>query len=154
MYPQSRQEQCDCLCVGEPINCFYFSLCCRDWNFILCRGCGKEGLQHHHQQLEGHPLVSHGHQQNCRLERARGLPNGQWAPASNGMRPPERWELRGQRSVPRQRLSARSWDICTWAEMGGSVLFCFLVVFLLLVRWNRPNIGLMETASLFETWKL
>lgn len=54
---------------------FSFFLRCRDWNFLLCRGCGKEEFQHHHQQLEGCQFMSHRHQQNCRLGCASGLSN-------------------------------------------------------------------------------
>ena len=70
--------------------CFSLFLHCRDWNFLLCRGRGKEELQHHHQQFEGCQFMSHRHQQNGRLGCARGLSDGQRAPGSDGVRPSER----------------------------------------------------------------
>lgn len=78
------------------LGCFSFFLCCRDWNFLLCCGCGKEELQHHHQQPEGSALVSHRHQQDRGLGCASGLPHWHWAPGSHGMWPSKRQELQGK----------------------------------------------------------
>lgn len=136
------------------LGCFSFFLCRRDWNFLLCSGSGEEELQHHHRQPEGCALLSHRHQQDCRLGCASGLPHWHRAPGSNGMWPSKRQELQGKDLFSNALPMVLGPCVCV-QKCVIQLLFCSSTL-MLLVRWNRPNVGLMKTAGfwVFWTWKL
>lgn len=122
-------------------DCFSFFLCCRVWNFLLCCGCGKEELQHHHQQPEGGALLPHRHQQDCRLGCARGVPHWHWAPGSNGMWPSKRQELQGKDLFSNALPMVLAPCVCVQKYVTKSCCFglwCFLY---------DSYVGLMKTAG-------